>query len=130
VSFVINIIDIGVCSGFWKTRKMEKCILSVCSLQTSATRHCRKTKLFEYSVTTVTKSSSNWAYQPTHSKLNSSVVYRCYVKQLRVYSNSFRHANFVIHWFLPGCYCVEQCGQTTFDQRAILKNVTTRGNVS
>jgi len=59
---------------------MEKCILPVGGLQTSATRHCRKThwafmmipsqmafqvKLFEYSVTTVTKRSTIWAYQPT-----------------------------------------------------------------
>ena len=58
---------------------------------------------------------------PTNSKLNSSVVYRCYVKQLRVYSNSFRHANFVIHWFPTRCYCIEQCGQTTSDLRAILQ---------
>jgi len=32
VSFATDIIDIGVCPGFWKTRKMEKCILPVCSL--------------------------------------------------------------------------------------------------
>ena len=51
---------------------------------------------------------------PTNSKLNSSLVYRIFVKQLRVYSNSFRHANFVIHWFLPRCYCVEQCSSTSF----------------
>ena len=50
---------------------------------------------------------------PTNSKLNSFFVYRCYVKQLRVYSNSFRHANFVIHLFLPPCYCVEQGLQPT-----------------
>jgi len=46
VSFATDIIDIGVCPGFWKTRKMEKCILPVCSLSslhTSATQHCRKT---------------------------------------------------------------------------------------
>ena len=58
---------------------------------------------------------------PTNSKLNSSVVYRYYVKQLRVYSNFFRHANFVIYWFLPPCYCVEQCGPITSDLRAILQ---------
>jgi len=44
VSFVTDIIDISVCPGFW-TRKMEKCILPVCSLQASATRHCRKARL-------------------------------------------------------------------------------------
>jgi len=44
VSFVTDIIDIRVfVQDFEQTRKMEKCKLPVCSLQTSATRHCRKT---------------------------------------------------------------------------------------
>ena len=29
MSFATDIIDIGVCQGFWKTRKMEKCIRPV-----------------------------------------------------------------------------------------------------
>jgi len=32
VSFATDIIDISVWPRFWKTRKMEKCILLVCSL--------------------------------------------------------------------------------------------------
>ena len=32
MNFAADIIDIGVCPGFWKTRKMEKCILPVWSL--------------------------------------------------------------------------------------------------
>ena len=39
-------------------------------------------KLFAYSVTTATKSSSSWVYQPTPNLT-------------------------LIHWFLPRCHCVE-----------------------
>jgi len=113
---------------------MEKCILPVCSLHTSAARHLQNALgIHDDTVSNGFSSAVIWIFcnhqnkklkqlsLPTNSKLNSSVVYRCYVKQLRVYSNSFRHANFAVHWFLPRCYCAEQCGLTTFDLRAILQ---------
>jgi len=43
VSFVVDLIDNGMCPGFWIARKMEKCIFPACSLHTSAMQHCRKT---------------------------------------------------------------------------------------
>jgi len=141
VSFVTDIIDIGVCPGFWINKKNGK--VHSPGLQSPnigyATLSLNALGIHDDTVSNDISSEVIWTFcnhrdkklkqliLPTNSKLNPSVVYHCYVKQLRVYSNSFRHANFVIHWFLPRCYCVEQCGQTTFDLRAILqKHVNSR----
>ena len=135
MSFVTGIVDIGVCPGFWINKKNRKVYSP--GLQSPNIGHATLSQnalgIHDDSVLSGFSSEVIWIFcnhrniklkqlsLPTNSKLNSCVVYRCFVKQLRVYSSSFRHENFVIHWFLPRCYCVEQCSQTTFDQRAILK---------
>ena len=139
MSFVTDIIDNAVCPGFWINKKNGKVHSS--GLQSPNIRYATLSQnapgIHDDTVLNGFSSEVIWIFRkhrirklkqlspPTNSELNSSVVYRCYVMHLRVYSNSFRHANFVIHWFLPRCYCAEQCGATTFDLRPFYKNVTT-----
>ena len=136
MSFVTDIFYIGVCPGFWINKKNRKVHspglqspnIGYATLLQSAlwafmmipSQMAFKVKLFEYSVTTVTNSSSSWAYQPTP---NLTLLLFTAVSSSNYESipTPFVMRTLLFHWFLPRCYFVEQCSQTTLDQRAILQ---------